>query len=150
MARRVSLEQVQVLDADTATNARISGVGVQVLALDPAFAPPSTPQNPAASAQSQTQIDISWSDVGTETSYRVERSANGVSGWADVSGALPADTILYPDTGLIAGTTYYYRVIAVNANGDSAPSTVVSATTLGGGGGGTVEAVLRPPRNRRR
>ena len=43
--------------------------------------------------------------------------------------------VAYSETGLCASATYYYRVRATNALGDSAntptPPTVVSATTLG-------------------
>src|SRR5205085_9576993 len=35
----------------------------------------------------------------------------------------------YSDTGLSAGTTYYYEVVATNSAGDSGPSNVASATT---------------------
>jgi hypothetical protein len=90
---------------------------------------PSAPTNPAATAVSASQIDVSWDDVSDETGYRVERSPNGTSGWVDVSGNLAAGTTSYQDTGLTASTQYFYRVIAFNGVGDSTPSSVVSATT---------------------
>jgi lysophospholipase L1-like esterase len=93
--------------------------------------PPPTPTGVSASAVSASRIDVSWSDVAGETGYRLERSADGSTGWTTI--ATPnQDVTSYSDTGLSTGTTYYYRVIASNAGGDSAPSAVVSATTLAG------------------
>lgn len=91
---------------------------------------PSAPTNPTATAQGQTSILVGWDDVADETGYRVERSADGSTGWADVSGNLAADATSYEDTGLTCATQYFYRVIAFNTNGDSDPSTTVDATTL--------------------
>ena len=112
---------------------------------------PTQPANPAAAADSQTQITVTWDDVADETGYRVERSPNGSSGWADVSGNLAAGTVTYADTGLTCNTQYFYRVYAFNQAGDSDPSSTVNATTnactAGGGNrmGGT-GAIRRSPR----
>lgn len=104
-------------------------IGVNV-AFTSAAAVPSAPTNPAAVADSSTQITVTWDDVSDETGFRVERSPNGTSGWVDVSGNLAADTTTYVDTGLTCNTRYFYRVVAFNGAGDSAPSTVVDATTF--------------------
>lgn len=113
---------------------------------------PAAPGNPTATADSQTQITVDWDNVADETGFRVERSPNGTTGWSDVSGNLPANTVTYADTGLTCNTQYFYRVYAFNAAGDSPASTVVDATTNactpGGGGnrmGGT-GAIRKPPR----
>jgi titin len=71
---------------------------------------------------------VAWQDVAGESGYRVQRSADGVSGWAQV-GTTGQDASSYSDTELTASTTYWYRVVAYNVGGDSAPSAVVSATT---------------------
>ena len=39
----------------------------------------------------------------------------------------------YSDTGLNASTTYYFRVTATNAGGESTPTSQASATTAGAG-----------------
>ena len=91
--------------------------------------PPPAPGGVTATSISTSDIDLDWTDVAGETGYRVERSADGTTGWTDVSGALAAGTITYTDDGLAGGTEYFYRIIAFSASGDSAPSTVVSATT---------------------
>ena len=44
-------------------------------------------------------------------------------GWTQV-GTAGADVVSFSDTGLAASTSYYYRVFATNASGDSAPSAV--------------------------
>ena len=46
--------------------------------------------------------------------------------------------IAYCDNGLVSSTTYYYRVRAFNASGDSSYSNLASATTLSAAG----EAIL--------
>jgi fibronectin type 3 domain-containing protein len=72
---------------------------------------------------------LSWTDVATETSYDVERSIDGVTGGTrTVTTAQNATTAT--DVGLRPSTTYFYRIIARNAQGASAPSAVASATTL--------------------
>jgi subtilisin family serine protease len=90
--------------------------------------PPPAPTGLTAAAASSTRIDLSWTDVAGETGYKVERSANGTSGWSQI-GTAGQNVTTYVDTGLAAATTYYYRVVATNTGGDSPPSTVASATT---------------------
>lgn len=90
---------------------------------------PDAPTNPAATADSQTQITVTWDDVADETGFRVERSPDGSGSWTDVSGNLAAGTTSYPDTGLTCNTQYFYRVFAFNGDGDSAASSTVNATT---------------------
>jgi fibronectin type 3 domain-containing protein len=72
-------------------------------------------------------VDLSWSAVADATGYRVERSADAAT-WTPVIDT-PAGVTSYSDTGLAAGTTYHYRIMATNAAGASPPSPVVTATT---------------------
>jgi hypothetical protein len=89
---------------------------------------PATPTGSAATAAGTDQIDITWVDSDGDT-YRIERSPDGSTGWTEiVNGILPA-VQTYSDTGLSSGTTYFYRVFAVNTIGSSIPDSVVSATT---------------------
>jgi hypothetical protein len=90
--------------------------------------PPSSPGAVTAVASSSSQIDLAWTDVGTETGYRVERSPDGATDWVTVA-TIGQDVPAYSDTGLSPGTTYYYRVFATNDGGDSPASDVASATT---------------------
>lgn len=97
---------------------------------------PSVPAAPsgltaAPVSGSLTQIDLRWNDVADETGFKVERSPDGVSGWTQV-GTTGAGVVTLRDSGLTAGATYYYRVLAYNAAGSSAPSNTASAKANGG------------------
>jgi fibronectin type 3 domain-containing protein len=85
------------------------------------------PNGVAATAASTTQINLSWNAVSGATSYTVQRAT--VSGGPYTTVASPT-TASFADTGLSAGTTYFYVVQAVNASGSSALSAQVSATTV--------------------
>ena len=67
-------------------------------------------------------------NAGGASGYKVERSANGWDGWA-VVGTTGAGVTAYSDTGLAAGTTYYYRVRGIAPGVDGDVSATVSATT---------------------
>ncbi|MBI1768721.1 MAG: VCBS repeat-containing protein [Bacteroidetes bacterium] len=88
---------------------------------DPA---PGSPSSNGAYVYSTTGIEVSWVGSSFETSYTVERSTSNT--FASIDRSLPP--VLYPSTsvvdnvGLVLGTTYYYRVKAVNGTGTSAPS----------------------------
>ena len=77
---------------------------------------------------SPTQLMIEWNDSNGEQSYKVQRSADGISGWTTV-GTPTKNTPLFVNSGLTANTRYFYRVITVDASGDSATSAVVSDFT---------------------
>jgi uncharacterized repeat protein (TIGR03806 family) len=91
--------------------------------------PPTVPGGVTATAQSSTSIALSWTastDSGTGVAgYRVFRDA----------GAAPLATVTtttFTDTGLTAGTSYSYTVVAIdgaNPPNASAASAAVDATT---------------------
>jgi thermitase len=89
--------------------------------------PPPPPSGLTATAVSSSQIDLAWTDTSGELGYMVERSTDGTS-WQAVAD-LPADSTSHADTGLQAGTIYYYRLKAYNTSGESAYSEAASATT---------------------
>jgi hypothetical protein len=90
--------------------------------------PPATPALLTAQALSSSEIALSWGDVATETGYRIERSDDGGTGWITI-GTAGQDVTSFTDTGLVPGTGYAYRVIAINAGGESVPSTPAFTTT---------------------
>src|SRR3989449_5443990 len=59
----------------------------------------------------------------------IERSANGGSTWITIVSNPGSTATTYSDTGLSPGTTYTYRVSAINSVGTSSPSNTPSATT---------------------
>jgi fibronectin type 3 domain-containing protein len=89
-------------------------------------APPSAPTGVAATA-GNTQIGLRWTAVAGATSYNVYRGTTpGGEGASPVATGITTPS--FTDTGLTDGTTYYYRVTAVNLGGESGPSAEVSAT----------------------
>ena len=94
---------------------------------------PSAPQSLAATAGSGS-VSLTWvtpaSNGGAAiTGYNVYRgtSAGGESATPVATGVT---TTSFTDTGLVNGTTYYYRVAAVNSAGASPQSNEASATPM--------------------
>ena len=85
------------------------------------------PGSLVASALSSTEISLSWNastdNVGV-TGYRVYRSTNG----STYSLAGTSTTTGFADLGLTAGTTYWYRVTAVDAAGNESSPASASTT----------------------
>ncbi len=98
------------------------------LVLNPAT-PPSHIANLSATAASDTQIDLSWTDQsGVEDGYRIERSLDGRSNWTVIAD-LADNTTSYSDTGLDASTRYWYRIIPYREGAEALYPSVVAATT---------------------
>jgi hypothetical protein len=85
----------------------------------PSDPPDGDPSGLTASAASSSQIDLAWTDESTnESGFLLERSPDGSGSWSQIAD-LAAGSENYSDSGLSAGTTYYYRVCAHNVNGIS-------------------------------
>jgi subtilase family serine protease len=85
---------------------------------------PNAPTNLQATA-GNAQVSLIWTASSGATSYNVYRSVTNGSGYAVVGTPTSGS---YLDTSVTNGTTYYYVVTAVNANGESPKSSQVSAT----------------------
>ncbi len=92
--------------------------------------PPAAPANLVATAVSANQVILAWSDASTnEDGFVVQRSTDAAFA-ETVEFTIPlADETFYSDFTAAAGTQYWYRVLAENAAGRSAPSNTANATT---------------------
>ena len=100
-----------------------------------------TPTGLAASAISETEIDLTWNNISSsESGYYIERKTGSGGTYSQIA-SLAANSTSYSDSSLTKATTYYYRVLCWAAGGLlSEYSSEASATTQGtiasGGGGG--------------
>ncbi len=89
----------------------------------------SPPVLDAPAGVSATQAALTWNNVPGNAGYRIEQRT-GTGGTWGTAGTVGQDTTGYTASGLTAGTLYYFRVSAANANAVySVPSNEVSATT---------------------
>lgn len=100
------------------------------------------PTGLSGSSVSTSGIDLSWTDNSTgETGFKVDRKT-GASGTYSQVATVGAGTVTYSDTGLSEGKTYYYRVSAYNAEGDSPDSNEASAVTMLGAPSGLIASAV--------
>jgi hypothetical protein len=95
--------------------------------------PPAAPGNLIATAAGSAKINLAWEDhSNNETGFKIERKTGADGSYAEIvpQGGIGANVTGYSNTGLAAGTTYFYRVCANNSDGNSAYSNEASATTL--------------------
>ena len=75
---------------------------------------PIAPTNLAAAAISSTQVALNWHDASLdETSFIIERSPNGTTGWTQV-GTTAANATTFTDATATASTQFFYRVHSAN------------------------------------
>ena len=87
---------------------------------------PAAPVVKIGNSASSGKPMLTWNAVSGATSYKVYR-ATSQKGTYSLLGTVTATS--YTNTGAKAGTTYYYKVKAVNSAGESAFSNVVSGKT---------------------
>ena len=86
------------------------------------------PTGVSATAQSASSISVSWNPLSGATSYKVYYATGSSSGTKILAGTVT--TTSYTHTGLQAGTTYYYFVVAVSGSDESDYSGYSSAVVL--------------------
>ena len=72
------------------------------------------------------QVDLSWWGSTGALSYTVKRAANAGGPYTTVTSGI-TDTLIFTDSTVSAGEVWHYVVVAVNAGGESAPSTEARA-----------------------
>lgn len=81
----------------------------------------------STSSASYDQAKIGWNNIENETSYIIERYADGKF---DSISSTQADDTIFIDNGLTGNTMYIYRIVAKNESGYSNASIAVSVVTL--------------------
>lgn len=85
--------------------------------------PPQKPGKPTVTPQGKNAMQIAWTKVAGATKYTILRGGVEVGSVDGSAGST------FTDTGLQAGTTFCYAIIAVNALGNSDTSEEACATT---------------------
>ena len=104
-----------------------------VAATPPPPPPPAAPTNLTATAVSTSQITLAWSDNSSdEVAFYVERCQDAGAPCTnfEVVAGINANMTSYSDYWLQSGSTYRYRVSAVNVGGRSEHSNEASARTF--------------------
>lgn len=89
--------------------------------------PPGRAAQPSVAVDSSEQLTITWAPVSGATDYILERATSSAGPFSIVVDGGGSRT--FTDTGVLSGTTYYYRVIAANGGGAGEAGPLGSATT---------------------
>jgi hypothetical protein len=77
-----------------------------------------------------TGIRLNWQDNSNdETQFVIQRGTDFNGPFIDIA-TVAANVTTYDDIDVVNAITYYYRVLAENGNGRSAPSNVANATAV--------------------
>lgn len=113
---------------------------------------PLAPSGLTVTAVPGNEVDLSWIDNSTvETGFEIERAPDAGGPWSPLT-TVGANVTVYPDTTVTTNNTYWYRVRAVNGQGNSPYSNLatvrvstlrdgfhsVNGDTTGGAGGPVV------------
>ena len=99
------------------------------------FTTPGRPNSPVnlAAFGGETVVSLAWSDrADNEDEFIVERQRSSGGLWVEI-GRTPTDILAFLDQTALPGVPYNYRIIAANAYGVSAPSSLAQAARTGSG-----------------
>ncbi|XP_069369001.1 brother of CDO isoform X2 [Paralichthys olivaceus] len=105
----------------------------------PSLSPPEAPDKPTVSTATETSAYVTWIPRGNRgfpiQSFRVEYKKVKKAGedWVTAVENIPPSRLSVEITGLEKGTSYKFRVVAVNVIGSSPPSAASKAYTVVGG-----------------
>jgi len=91
---------------------------------------PATPTGLKISILKSDFVTPSWDFTAGADSFKLERATVSGGPFSTVSGASTVAALFFKDTSVAANTTYFYRIIATNGDGDSAASAEVETKTL--------------------
>jgi hypothetical protein len=83
-----------------------------------------------------TEVSLTWTDAGSETSYHVMRLPAAAVTWTEIA-TLRANTLQFRDSGLSPSTTYHYVVVAtrgwkqMNSDADQVTTGVTPSLSAG-------------------
>jgi len=93
-------------------------------------APPTAPSGLSAAPNGANRIDLAWTDnSNNESGFKIQRKLGAGGTWSQID-TVGANVTTYTDTAVVGNATYYYRVCAYNADGDSSWSNEASATAI--------------------
>lgn len=95
---------------------------------DTASLVPPAPASLTATAASSSQINLSWPVSMNATGYNVKESI--IRGGPYMLIATNISALMYTNTGLMPGTSYYFVVSAINSYGESTNSSEAGAETV--------------------
>ena len=96
----------------------------------PSFVAPPVPNGLTAAPVSSSQINLVWNVFTNATGYNVKRSTTNGGPYSVIASGVTATN--YPDSGLNAGTIYYYVVSTVVSGSETSNSVPAAAATLSG------------------
>ena len=98
--------------------------------INPPANEPDAPSDVGVGAVSTSETSLNWTDnADDESGFKIKRATVSGGPHSHIA-TVAADAESYTDTGLNDGTTYYYRVCAFNAAGNSTDSNEDEAATL--------------------
>jgi endonuclease I len=114
-----------------ATNSQGTAYGEEYSFSTSGNSPPTAPTATAATSITVNSFTANWTAVSGATSYRLDVSTNSsFSSFVGSYNNYVVSGITQSVSGLSAGTGYFYRVRAYNANGTSGNSNTISLSTL--------------------
>ena len=95
---------------------------------------PTAAQRVRATGTNSTSVSLAWDPASDNVAvhhYEIWRGDANWSNWS-LAGAVPASTLIYTDTGLLADTTYTYGIRTFDAAGNTSPSSSILAIATSG------------------